>query len=162
MEGLTLDTGALVAIERGDADVLAILEIAFRGRVRVTVPSVVVAEWWRGGRGRSLRMLDAFVVEPVDFEHARMAGEALAVVGKGPSAIDAIIITMGGVAMADTAAHRFVAAACARSQPSAAFFDIASGSESSANLTTPKASPVAQRTSDPRAPWTLPRAGAAR
>lgn len=92
MEGLTLDTGALVAIERGDADVLAILEIAFRGRVRVTVPSVVVAEWWRGGRGRSLRMLDAFVVEPVDFEHARMAGEALAVVGKGPSAIDAIVM----------------------------------------------------------------------
>ena len=64
MEGLTLDTGALVGIERADADVFAILEIAFRRRVRVTVPTVVVAEWWRGGRGRSLRMLDPFVLAP--------------------------------------------------------------------------------------------------
>lgn len=92
MEGLTLDTGALVGLERGDVDVFAILEIGFRGGVRVTVPSVVVAEWWRGGRGRSLRMLDPFVVEPVDFQHARMAGEALATVGKGPSVIDAIVM----------------------------------------------------------------------
>ena len=92
MEGLTLDTGALVGIERGDADILAILEIAFRGRVRVTVPSVVVAEWWRGGRGRSLRMLDPFVVDPVDLDHASAAGEALALVGKGPSAIAAIVM----------------------------------------------------------------------
>src|SRR6187399_3199332 len=31
----------------------------------VTVPSVVVAEWWRGQKGPAARLLDAFTVEPM-------------------------------------------------------------------------------------------------
>jgi predicted nucleic acid-binding protein len=59
----------------------------------VTVPTVVVAEVWRGG-SRSARiaaLLAACVVEPLQEDLARAAGEALAHV-RGAGVIDAIVM----------------------------------------------------------------------
>ncbi len=57
----------------------------------MTVPSVVVVEWWRGQRGPISRLLEGVTVEPLQYELARIAGEALASV-PGASATDAVVM----------------------------------------------------------------------
>lgn len=89
--GLTLDTGALIAIERGDRHTAGLVRIALDRRARVTVPAPVVIEWWRGQRGPIARLLDAFEVEALGERLARVAGEALARV-HGATAIDAVVM----------------------------------------------------------------------
>lgn len=92
MTGLTLDTGALIALERRDGRA-ARLVAATRGQGgRVTVPSAAVVEWWRGQRGPVARLLDACDVESLDEELARVAGEALGKVRSGPSIVDAVVM----------------------------------------------------------------------
>lgn len=88
--GITLDTGALIAIEKRDRRMKARLE---RTRIEgrdITVPAAVVAEWWRGGN-RQAQILDAFNVEPMSERLAKIAGEALAAL---PTAtiVDAIVM----------------------------------------------------------------------
>jgi hypothetical protein len=56
------------------------------------VPTVVVAEWWRGQRGPSARILDGVILEPLEEALARIAGAALARVRPGPSVVDAIVM----------------------------------------------------------------------
>lgn len=95
--GLTLDTGALVALERaavrGVQSVAAsVLARAIGRRVRVTVPSAVVVEWWREQRGPAATILRGLDVEPLSHELARVAGAALAKCGEGPSAVDAVVV----------------------------------------------------------------------
>lgn len=92
MTGLTLDTGALVALERRDVRALALVTAARKQGRAITVPAPVVVEWWRGQRGPVARMLDAFDVEPLGGELAHVAGAALAHVGKGPSGTDAVVM----------------------------------------------------------------------
>ena len=92
MSGLTLDTGALVAIERRDRRVRHLIDLIQQRGERVTVPAPVVTEWWRGQRGPVARLLDAFDIEPLDGDLARTAGEALAKVSAGPSAVDAMVM----------------------------------------------------------------------
>lgn len=89
--GLTFDTGALIALEARRKRITEILAAARTLRTRITVPTVVVAEWWRGQKGRIARILDAVVVEPLDERVARIAGEALART-QGSNAIDAIVM----------------------------------------------------------------------
>lgn len=95
--GLTLDTGALIAIEeatvkRVRSRLYLVLEAALRGRRRVTVPSAVVVEWWREQRGPAATILRGLTVEPLSHELARIAGAALAKCADGPSAIDAVVV----------------------------------------------------------------------
>lgn len=91
MAGLTLDTGALIAIERKSVRMSQIWERARLTRTRITVPSVVVVEWWRGQRGPVARTLDAVMVEPLSHALARIAGEAMANV-PGASVADAVVM----------------------------------------------------------------------
>lgn len=80
MAGLTLDTGALIAVERGERGVFAWLDAAERRGELPTVPASTVTEAWRGGRqARLARLLAAAVIEPVDPGLARAAGTLLAV-----------------------------------------------------------------------------------
>jgi predicted nucleic acid-binding protein len=77
--GLTLDSGALIAVERRNRDVMALLKATIADRITLTVPAVVLAEVWRGGaRSAPLArtLVDCFV-EPVDEAIARSAGAAL-------------------------------------------------------------------------------------
>ncbi|MFT4035063.1 MAG: hypothetical protein QM679_05775 [Patulibacter sp.] len=57
--GLTLDTGALLALERGDEYMRALLESAVGNDLAITVPAGVVAQAWRGGprQARIARLL---------------------------------------------------------------------------------------------------------
>jgi len=92
MNGLTLDTGALVALERRDRRAgLLVQSIRDRG-ARVTVPSVTIVEWWHGQRGPVARLLDAFDIEPLDRDLAEVAGMARNLARPGPSAVDAVVM----------------------------------------------------------------------
>lgn len=92
MAGLTLDTGALIALERRSRHMRAVWSRALDAGTPITVPSAVVVEWWRGQRGPAARLLDAVEVEPLTSELAHIAGEALAASGSGPSAVDAVVM----------------------------------------------------------------------
>jgi len=46
---VTLDTGALIALERGDSRMIALLQLLVRRRGRVRVPAGVLGQAWRGG-----------------------------------------------------------------------------------------------------------------
>jgi len=91
--GLTLDTGALIAFEKRKRDVMALLGHAWQTGIALHVPTVVVAEAWRGGSGsaRLAKILAACRIEPLVEDVARLAGEALGVV-RGATTIDAIVV----------------------------------------------------------------------
>jgi predicted nucleic acid-binding protein len=89
--GLTLDAGALIAFERGEQRVRAILREASTSDRTITVPATVVAEAWRGGRRRWLAdLLGLAVVEPLTDELARRAGELLGRTGTN-NTVDATV-----------------------------------------------------------------------
>lgn len=78
---VVLDAGALLAIERGDRDLIAILK---RERAAGRVPLThggVVGQAWRGGGGRQAnlaRALPGIDVRPLDEALGRRAGALLA------------------------------------------------------------------------------------
>ena len=91
MNGITLDTGGLIALERADKRMRAVVLAASEARVLISVPAVVIAEWWRGQSARS-RLISASVnVEPTTELVARAAGEAIAAV-RGATVVDAIVM----------------------------------------------------------------------
>jgi predicted nucleic acid-binding protein len=92
--GLTLDSGALIAFERGERRVLVHLKEAERRGYELTVPTAVVAEVWRGG-ARSARVAALFAacsVEPLNDQVARVAGEAIGAVD-GAGVVDAVVMS---------------------------------------------------------------------
>jgi hypothetical protein len=94
--GLTLDAGALIAYERGDDLVRAWLQEAFDRAAVPTVPSVVVAQTWRGGRqARIARLLQACHVEDLDEPLAREAGMLLGRSGTS-DVVDAVVVVSAG------------------------------------------------------------------
>ena len=78
MGGLTLDTGALIALERTRKRIREVVAAAQAGNDRITVPSAAIAEWWRGPDKRRLLIRQMFTVELLDEALARTAGEAIA------------------------------------------------------------------------------------
>lgn len=93
MTGLTLDTGALVKLERRDRRTAALITGARARGQLITVPAPVVVEWWRGQRGPAAKLLDGFEIEQLSLRLARLAGEALARAASGPGATDAVVMT---------------------------------------------------------------------
>jgi predicted nucleic acid-binding protein len=98
VHGLTLDTGALIALERADKRMRIALQAAHQdGRV-ITVPAPVLVEWWRGGQGRQRHILDSLELEPLAGPLAKLAGEGLTALRQAspnspqPSAIDAVVM----------------------------------------------------------------------
>jgi hypothetical protein len=89
--GLTLDAGALIALERRRARVMQLVLRATERRLPTTVPAPVLVEWWRGRSDLREKILAAVLVEPLHTALARSAGEALAAVA-GATAIDAIVV----------------------------------------------------------------------
>lgn len=88
---ITFDTGALIALERRKQRMTDVVVRARLGRLLVIVPSVAVAEWWRGRSEARLRILAGVIVEPLDELLARSAGDALAAVA-GATMADAVIM----------------------------------------------------------------------
>lgn len=91
MAALTFDTGALIALERGEKRMRTVLLAAQERRAVITVPAPVVTEWWRADSKRSRLILARVTVEPVGEQLAKLAGEALSSV-PGATAVDAIVM----------------------------------------------------------------------
>jgi hypothetical protein len=75
---LVLDAGALIAVERGDRETAALIEVGRHDGHGVIVPAGAVAQIWRNGsrQARVARLLDAneVSVEPLTDAAARAAG----------------------------------------------------------------------------------------
>ena len=77
--GITLDTGALIALDRGDPRMIALLRRALAQGFAFRVPSGVLGQAWRDGRvqvtlGRFLRSEEVEII-PLDEQLARACGE---------------------------------------------------------------------------------------
>ena len=70
---ITFDAGGLIAVERGDARLQALLLRLARQRVPIFLPTAVLAEVWRGGRGRQAR-LASFLNAGLDRGGIRIVG----------------------------------------------------------------------------------------
>ena len=91
MTGLTFDTGALIALERGRQRMKAIFERSLEKAQPITIPADVVAEWWRGRTDLRDGILESVDVEPLTAALAKVAGEALAHV-RGATVVDAVVM----------------------------------------------------------------------
>ena len=73
MNGLTFDTGALLALERRRQRISQVYRTAVEDGRIVTVPSAVVAEWWRGRTDAREAILHGVRVEHLDTATAQLA-----------------------------------------------------------------------------------------
>jgi hypothetical protein len=74
-DGLTYDTGALVAAERDDRIMWSLHRAALRRGLPPTVPTGVLAEGWRGGPQANLsRLLKGCDIEDLTKSQARAVG----------------------------------------------------------------------------------------
>jgi predicted nucleic acid-binding protein len=95
MPGITLDTGALIAIERGSPYIQALLSEAAAADAELAVPAGVIAQAWRGSsrQARLARFLaiDAVSVVALDEPEARAAGVLCGDVGTA-DVVDASVV----------------------------------------------------------------------
>ena len=91
IRGLTFDTGALIALERRRQRMARVYATAVVDGLIVTVPAVVVSEWWRGRSDVRDAILRGVRVEPIDDQLAKIAGEALSAV-PGSTVVDALVM----------------------------------------------------------------------
>ena len=95
--GVVLDAGALIALDRGDKRMIALLDRALaQGRV-FRVPAGVIGQAWRGGRvqatlARFLRSEEVEIV-PLDGQLARSCGE-LCAAARSMDVIDASVVIL--------------------------------------------------------------------
>ena len=98
MSALILDAGALIAIDRGDRDVLAQIDDAGKTGDPVRTSAMAVAQVWRDGKGRQAKLaraLRSITVEPILPEDGRRAGELLGVT-RMTDPIDASVALLAG------------------------------------------------------------------
>lgn len=95
--GIVLDAGALIALDRGDKRMIALLDgVLAQGRA-IRVPAGVVGQAWRNGRvqvtlARFLRSEEVKIV-PLDEQLARACGE-LCGATNSPDIIDASVVIL--------------------------------------------------------------------
>jgi predicted nucleic acid-binding protein len=89
--GLTLDTGALIKLESRDRLMRARIERAITEGLTVTVPAVVLIEWWRGNPGQRA-VVERLSVEATSARLAELAGEAIATMGATATPIDSAVM----------------------------------------------------------------------
>ena len=78
MNAIVFDTGALIALERNRQRIKAVFKTARVDAMSIVVPSVCVAEWWRGRTNLRERILESVFVAHTDDALMRVAGEARA------------------------------------------------------------------------------------
>jgi predicted nucleic acid-binding protein len=85
MRHIVFDAGALIALDRGSANVRGYVLLADRARLTLATSAAVVAQVWRGGgrQARLTRFLGSDLVTeiPLDPEAARRIGVLAATVG---------------------------------------------------------------------------------
>ena len=91
-DGLTYDSGALIAAERDRPGMWNLHERALLRGVTPVIPAGVLAEAYRSGRQVNLaRLLGGCRVEPLDEDQARRAGALLGRCSISPGAVDASV-----------------------------------------------------------------------
>jgi predicted nucleic acid-binding protein len=94
-----LDAGALIAHERNNPKVGALLKVAARQRIEIVLPSVVLAQVWRDGSRQAVlsRMLrtPGLVEARLHHEDAKRVGELLRESGTTDVA-DAHVVVLAG------------------------------------------------------------------
>lgn len=80
MAALVFDAGALIALERGDRNVIALLALAAQQGTEAITSSAIVAQVWRDSarQVRLTRALPGFMEFPIDQLAARRCGVLLA------------------------------------------------------------------------------------
>lgn len=89
--GLTLDSGALIAAEKGERQFWALWKEALDRGVPITVPAVVVAQVWRGNSPVVARILKGCEVEVLSEDRAKQAGRLLAA-SRSADIVDAAVV----------------------------------------------------------------------
>lgn len=91
--GVTYDTAALIAADRGERRMWARHRALLVAREVPTVPAPVVIQAWRGGgrQARLARLLAGCDVEVLDDDRARVAGTLLGRAGS-TDAVDACVV----------------------------------------------------------------------
>jgi predicted nucleic acid-binding protein len=91
------DTGALIALERGDQQIRKIHRLATEHGYQIVGITPVIAEWWRRGRREKerARILRTLVIEPPDLHVARLAGEAMGLVQA--TVVDALVMAAASI-----------------------------------------------------------------
>lgn len=95
--GIVMDSGALIALDRGDKRMIALLDRALTQGRAFRVPAGVVGQAWRDGRvqvalARFLRSEEVEIV-PLDDQLARSCGELCAATNS-PDVIDASVVIL--------------------------------------------------------------------
>lgn len=92
---LVLDAGALLAVERGDRDVMALLKQALLEGSAPVTHGGVVGQVWRGGarQARLAKFLPGVDVAPLDEELSRRSGVLLGRARKS-DVVDAAVVLL--------------------------------------------------------------------
>lgn len=95
--GIVFDAGALIALERGNKRMIALLQRALAQGRTFRIPAGVVAQAWRNGRvqvglSRFLHSLEVEII-PLDDQLARSCGE-LCGIANSSGAIDASVVIL--------------------------------------------------------------------
>jgi hypothetical protein len=96
MSALILDTGTLVAVDRGDRAMAARLRVAERSGLGLQSTGAVIAEVWRDAAGRQAnlaRLLKSVDVRAVDRQLGKEAGVLLGKSGVS-DAVDATVVAV--------------------------------------------------------------------
>jgi hypothetical protein len=100
MGGITYDTGALLAAEKGSRPLRAVHKRALERGIRPTVPAGVLAQAWRGGPQAELsRFLAGCRFESLNEAGSRLTGAACAR-SKRSDIVDGSVVT-GAIARGD-------------------------------------------------------------
>jgi predicted nucleic acid-binding protein len=91
------DTGALIALERGDQQLRKVHRLATDHAYQIVGITPVIAEWWRRGKREKQRtqILRTLVIEPPDLHVARLAGEAIGLVKA--TVVDALVMAAASI-----------------------------------------------------------------
>jgi len=85
VSGITLDTGALIALDKNDRRMVVALQVALEAKLPVRIPAGAVGQAWRDGtrQARLARLLGSrhVDIEPLDDARARAAGQLCGVAG---------------------------------------------------------------------------------
>lgn len=93
---IVLDAGALIAVERADRDMIALIKRERRAGRAPLSHGGVIGQVWRGGSGRQAtlgRLLPGVDVQALDDELGRQAGVLLGAAGRA-DVIDAAVVLL--------------------------------------------------------------------
>lgn len=93
---VTLDTGALMAVDRGDGRLLALLDRISQRQQRVLIPAGVVAQAWRSPRqARLARLLRSRDVDVIALDEAAARAVGVLIGKRGTSdTVDAHVVVV--------------------------------------------------------------------